>query len=954
MQAILESLARYLADKPIEDSGETRIILPNRRAGLFLQRNLSRLSTSVAWSPRIYAISDFISEISMLEESDPVENVFILYDLYKELKENAEPVDEFYHWGEIMLRDFDEMDKYLVDPEMLFRNVSDLKEIEDPYAGLDPSQFAFIRQFWEGFYAGDETPEKEHFLEIWKLLPLLYNKLRAKLGDMGEGYQGMLYRGIVEGIEQNRMACPDGRIVVAGFNALNGCEKKIFSWLQKNGAEFFWDYDHSFIDDHTNEAGRFMRENLLNFPPRFSLDSFRSLQAEKEIRIFELPSDLLQAKTVHRILVEEELPEAVDCTDTAVILCDEDLLMPLLMSVPQSTGDINVTMGYPIKSTPVSGFTEALLRLQNNSRVAGDGLASFYYKDVQSILLHPYMERTVSGTGKDLLKEMAKNNLIQLEQNLFHTEFERMIFRRVEDSDDLINYLRQIFLHVLGIFAKGEEKLLPELHREFVLRMLMQLNRLETLLSNRPTIPMSVFERLFRKMLSLMRVPFEGEPLSGLQVMGILETRMLDFRHVILLSMNEEVMPASQFRQSYIPYSLRLAFGMPSREDMDGIYAYYFNRLLQRAERVDLLYNSTSEGVRTGEMSRYLHQLIYMRGVEIRRPGVELMSRETKALVIIPTPDITEKLKRYTSETEGEKYLSPSAINTYIDCSLRFYLRYIAGLGEREEVEEEIDAAGFGTVVHESIRILYEDIAGGDKSVIGQEALEKLKGSKKIEEVLTRTFMEHHYKGRRNAVPEGRNIVILKVMQRYLLKIIETDMQIAPFDLVSTEQTYRRELKIGKGEERRIIRVGGLIDRVDRVGNGIRVIDYKTGNASSGFPSLEALFDSSLASRNGAALQTLLYSWLVLADHPEDKITPGLYVMKSLYNKDFDPRLIMGSHSKKEIIDSYLKVEDAFLEKLEEVLSDLFDPEKHFVQTDNENSCRYCDFVKICKRQSIE
>ncbi len=954
MQAILDSLARYLAKAPGGEAARTRIVLPNRRAGLFLQRNLARYSTSVSWSPEIYAINDFIGELSQLDLCDPVEAVFLLHDIHKGLKDNAEPLDEFYHWGEIMLHDFDEMDKYLVDPLLLFRNIADLKEIEEPFAGIEASQLLFIRQFWEGFYSGNDTPEKEHFLEMWRILPQLYSRLRKELARRGEGYQGMLYREIAERIEHKEMENPPGRVIVAGFNALNGCEKRIFKWLQKQGAEFFWDYDLSYIDDSTHEAGRFMRENLVNFPPSAILEHFSSLDSPKDIRIFELPSDLLQAKTVHRILEERELPEDVDCTDTAVILCDEELLMPVLMSVPQSAEEINVTMGYPMKSTPVSGFTEALLRLQHNSRKAKDGSVSFYYKDVQSILLHPYMEKAEAEPGQSLLDRIALRNLIQVEQELFQSEFEKIIFRLVDDADDLINYLREIYLHVLEIFAGGEEKLLPELHREFVLRILMHLNRLETLLSERPGLPLSIFERLFRKVLAMMRVPFEGEPLSGLQVMGILETRLLDFRHVILLSMNEEVMPASQFRHSYIPYALRLAFGMPSREDMDGIYAYYFNRLLQRADHVDLLFNSTSEGVRTGEMSRYLHQLIYKRGLEIRRPGVEVMAREKVAVVVKHSLEIDQKLKKYTSETEDEKFLSPSAINAYIDCSLKFYLRYIARIGEREEVEEEIGAAGFGTVVHESIKILYEEISDKESGIIERESLEALRESRRVEEVLNRTFMENHYKGRRNAKPEGRNIIILKVMLSYLQKIIETDLKITPFQLVSVERSYRRELEISGDGKSRTIQIGGLIDRVDKPKEKLRVIDYKTGSAKREFSSIDALFNASLSQRNAAAFQTFLYSWLVQEEHPGSQVTPGLYIMNSLYEEGFDPRLIMGSYSKREVVESFENYQEAYLERLKETLSALFDSGKDFVQTDNEAICRNCDFSMICSRQSIE
>ena len=955
MQPILESLAKHLVNTGGAGSGETRIILPNRRAGLFLQRHLARMSPDVRWSPRIYAISDFINEFSHIDACDPVEAVFTLHEVYQKVKEQPDPLDEFFYWGEIMIHDFDELDKYLVDAGMLFRNIADLKEIEEPLAGLDDPQISFISQFWEGFHEGRVTPEKDQFLEMWKLLPILYRELRSELLDRREGYPGMQYREIAERIEQNEMESPgDTRTIVAGFNALNGCEKRIFNWLRQHGATFFWDFDHHYTADASSEAGRFMRDNLLRFPPEVELESFRGIESEKEIRIFELPTDILQAKTVFRILEQKDHAAIADCTDTAVVLCDEELLMPVLMSVPGSIEEINVTMGYPMKNTPVSSFVESLQRLQNNIRQGTDGTEQFYYKDVRSILLHPYMEKTGEGAGHPLLEEMATGNLIQVEKTFFKSEFEKKIFRRVEDAADLIRYQRTVFLHILENLAVEEEKMMPELHREFVFLLLIHLNKLETLLASRPDIPLPVLERLFRKVVSGLRVPFEGEPLSGLQVMGILETRLLDFKHVILLSMNEEVMPASHFGQSYIPYALRVAFGMPAREDMDAIYAYYFNRLLQRAEKIDLLFNSTSEGVRTGEMSRYLHQLIYNRGINVIRPGMEVMARETAAVVVQHTSDVDQKLRIYAVDDANGKYLSPSAINTYIDCSLKFYLRYLAGIKEPDEIQEEIDAAGFGTVVHDSIHLLYGEISEKRKGEIGRDDLARLLASDRIEEVLTGVFLRYHYKGRKNATIEGRNIIILQVMTRYLKKIIETDLQITPFALIAAEQTYSRILEIGSGGDHMEIRLGGKIDRVDRLGEAIRVIDYKTGEANQGFSGIEALFDASLASRNGAALQTLFYAWLVTADHPGEQVTPGLYVMKALYDHSFDPGLSMGRTRQRKKIESFAELEEEFVGHLKEAIAAIFNPEIPYVQTENESKCRYCDFAGICNRNFIE
>ena len=765
----------------------------------------------------------------------------------------------------------------------------------------------------------------------------------------------MQYREIAERIDRNEMQSPgDTRTIVAGFNALNRCEKRIFGWLQQHGAEFFWDYDHRYTTDPSDEAGRFMRDNLNRFPSKVELESFRGFESDKEIRIFELPTDILQAKTVNRILEQRDQPAISDCTDTAVVLCDEELLMPVLMSVPGSIEEINVTMGYPMKNTPVSSLAEALLRLQHNSRTGREGNERFYHKDVRSILLHPYMEKPGEGTGHPLLVEMASGNLVMVEKSLFNGEFEKKIFRKVEGPADLIRYLREIFLHILENMAAEEEKMLPELHREYIFRLLIHLNKLDMLVDTRKEISTSILERLFRKVMSGLRVPFEGESLSGLQVMGILETRLLDFKHVIVLSMNEEVMPASPFRQSYVPYTLRLAFGMPAREDMDAIYAYYFNRLLQRAEKVDLLFNSASEGIRTGEMSRYLHQLIYNRGIRVIRPGMEVMARETPPLVVRHTPEIAQKLRKYTGDVEERKYLSPSAINTYIDCSLKFYLRYLAGIKEPDEIREEIDAAGFGTVVHDSIHLLYREISEKNNGEICRGELELLLSTDRTEEVLTGVFLDQHSRGRKNATIEGRNIIILRVMIRYLKKIIETDLKIAPFTLISAEQTHSRLLVVESGGKGMEILLGGKIDRVDRIGDVLRVIDYKTGEAKQRFSGIDALFDASLGTRNGAALQTLFYAWLVAGDHPGKQVTPGLYVMKALYDHPFDPGLTMGSFREQKKIEAFSGLQDEFLVYLKQVLSHIFNPELPFIQTEVEARCRYCDFAGICNRNFFE
>ncbi|HDS07348.1 MAG TPA: PD-(D/E)XK nuclease family protein [Bacteroides sp.] len=955
MKPFLEILAIHLIRSFGRELGDCVLILPNRRSGLFLRHHLAAHTDQVMWVPRMYPVSDFIDRVSILEQPDPVELQFILYDLYAGMVEQPDSFDDFYYWGEMMTGDFDELDKYRVDADMIFRNIADLKELEDPAAGLEQEQVDLIRRFWGGFHEGSHTPEKEKFIHLWELLPRLYHGLRGTLKARGLGTPGMQYREIAERIDGGGLEWPEGeRVVVAGFNALNSCEKRIFSWLRERGAAFFWDYDERYVKDASWEAGRFLRENLKHFPPQAVLEEFSNLEQDKEIRILELPTDVLQAKMVHQILETEGDGGRSDCTDTAVVLCDEELLIPLIMSLPPAFEEINVTMGYPMSHAPVFSFTDQLITLQNNIRKGKEGADLFYHRDVTSILAHPCMHLANDEAISGMLGKIAGRNMMYVSETLFTGELERKIFRRMGEGPGFIDYFRQIYQHLLDLQTDREDRMHRDLDREFIFQVLVHLNKLERLMLTRQDLSVNTLIRLFRKILASLRVPFEGEPLAGLQVMGILETRLLDFRHVILLSMNEEVMPRTRYGHSFIPYALRAAYGMPVREEMDAIYAYYFYRLIQRAGKVDLLFNSKTEGVRSGEMSRYLTQLKYERGIPVTRPGLELRAQVTRPLTIDHSDSVNGLLAAYLEGSEQGKYLSPSAVNTYLDCPLKFYLRYLRGIGGPEEVQEEVDAAGFGTVVHDSIHRLYQVFSGNGKGTIGAGDLLSLLNSDKPARILEEAFIAHHFRGDPKARIEGRNIITFRVMLKYLGKILETDRAIAPLQLVSSEKKYHRVLAIRAGGNDLRVLLGGKIDRVDRVSDALRVIDYKTGLAKQNFPHLEGLFDPESPSRNSAALQVLFYAWMVSGQHPGERITPGIYVMRELYADDFDPRLILGSHSAAASVDDFSVLEEEFVARLTTVLERIFSPGIPFHQTDNETHCRNCDFSRLCSRFPVQ
>ncbi|MCA1747557.1 MAG: PD-(D/E)XK nuclease family protein, partial [Bacteroidales bacterium] len=409
-----------------------------------------------------------------------------------------------------------------------------------------------------------------------------------------------------------------------------------------------------------------------------------------------------------------------------------------------------------------------------------------------------------------------------------------------------------------------------ELEKEYILVVQGRLNKLSQIIEERQELEPETFMRLFRKIMWNQRIPFTGEPLAGLQVMGILETRLLDFENVIMLSVNEDVMPKSSSGNSFIPWSMRYAYGLPVREDMDAIYAYYFYRIIQRAGKVDLLFKSASEGIRSGEMSRYLYQMQYDYDAKVIRPVMPVSASETQAIIIEKTPEILAKLERFIDGTEGDRYLSPSALNTYIECSLKFYFRKIAQVQEQEELLEELDAIGFGNILHKTIHLLYEGLAVNRRHITREEILDLSSGDlidKRLEEV----FISVYFRSGKRRTIEGRNLIILAILKKYLLKIIETDAAIAPLELVSMEEEYIMEREIATPAGRIRVRLGGKIDRVDRPeGELTRIIDYKTGGSELKFESIASLFDREQKGRNKEAFQAFLYAMLYLQQHPDE------------------------------------------------------------------------------------
>ncbi|HYW96233.1 MAG TPA: PD-(D/E)XK nuclease family protein, partial [Bacteroidales bacterium] len=763
MNAFLDKLAVHLLDRYGDTLGQQCIVFPNRRSGVFFKYYLKNAMNGSAWLPEIHTINSFMEALSGMTYADPVDLNFELYRIYSRLVNNPEPYDEFFYWGEMMISDFNDIDKYLVNADDLFTNIADLKEIENVFDYLSSEQKELILQFWSHFREKDLSPEQASFLGIWKILQPMYTNLRSKLRETNTGYEGMIYREV-----SGRIALEDypdienEKVIICGFNALSTAERQLFSYLRDSGkGDFYWDYDQQYREGNMAEAGRFIRRNLEEFPagPGFP-DDFINLGKPKRFRVFNLPSDVLQTKKLHELLNERAFPETDSFNDTAIILGDEDMLQPVLSSLPEEIPGLNITMGYPLKNTPVFSFVENLLRLQRNMSTGRERKSgSFYFRDVLSVINHQYVRAIAEKDASILAGEINTRNMIYISPSFFNGhELFPVIFRKIDDAPSMTDYISEILdVLVKQSLTVDDEKHWFTLEREFIFHIKTRLNKLHEIFSNNPVdTSIETFTRLFRKIMNSSRIPFEGEPLQGIQLMGILETRILDFKNVLFLSLNEGVMPASSQSLSYIPANLRYAFGMPTREDKDAIYAYYFYRLIQRAEHIDIMYNSKTEGVNSGEPARYIYQLKYLFDTDIRFETVSFKIGEKKAeaISIEKTPDVLAKLAEYTSL--GKRKLSPTSLTTWLDCPLRFYFTHVAGIREEDEVAEDIDASAFGILLHRTMELLYGPYTG---HLINRDEFDLLSDNDNIKKCLDQAFRDEFLTiddTTTEVVPEGR------------------------------------------------------------------------------------------------------------------------------------------------------------------------------------------------------
>lgn len=959
MESFLKLVAADLYKHTEGNLAHTAVVFPNKRAGLFFNEYLAQESESPIWSPAYVSISELFRSLSPWEVGDPVKLVCELYKIFRRETQSTETLDDFYFWGEMLISDFDDADKNKVDTDKLFSNLQDLRNIMDDYTFIDDEQEEAIRQFFQNFSIERRTALKERFISLWDVLGNIYKGFRESLASQNIAYEGMMYRHVIEHLDVDKL--PYEKYVFVGFNVLNKVEHTLFTQLKDAGkAVFYWDYDEFYMKENrqavTHEAGEFIRRNLRDFPSPLSGELFKNLSKPKEVHYIASSTENAQARYLPQWIRNNlTTPEK----ETAVVLCNEALLQPVLHSLPAEVKHVNITMGFPLSQTPVYSFLIALLELHTHGFNFKSGRYTF--QSVVTLLKHPYT-RQLTGQAELLEKELTRNNrFYPLPGELGKDEFLTRLFTPLSGNLNLCIRLSETLQQVAGIYqanTSGTEDTdaFNQLYRESLFKAYTTINRFRTLIEeDELTVQSETFRRLLVKVLSATNIPFHGEPAIGMQVMGVLETRNLDFRHLVLLSVNEGQLPKSGGDSSFIPYNLRKAFGMTTIEHKIAVYAYYFYRLLQRAERITLMYNTSSDGLNRGEWSRFMLQFLIEWPHPITRQFLEAgqSPQGTSPITVEKTPDVMRRMQSlFDVRANPKAKFSPSALNYYLDCPLKFYYRYVADLSAPDEVSAEIDSATFGSIFHYAAEHIYKDLTTHGK-VINKEALETLlRNEVKLQDYVDTAFKKLFFNVPQNEKPEYNGVQLINsaVIARYLKQLLQNDLRYAPFTFIASEMEVDEPIDIQTPKGVIKSRIGGIIDRMDSKDGTLRIVDYKTGGDADTPPHVESLFIPD-KKRSNYVFQTFLYAAIMCRKQPTMKIAPALLYIHRAATETYSLVIQMGEPRKpKEAVEDFSKYEKEYRERLQGLLEEIFNPEKSFTQTEIIEKCTYCDFKALCKR----
>lgn len=957
METFLKQVAHNLYNKTEGNFTKVAIVFPNKRASLFFNEYLAQESDRPIWSPTYVSISELFRQSSDLSIADPIKLVCDLYKVFQKATGSKETLDDFYFWGEMLIADFDDADKNMADTHALFSNLKDLNELMDNYDFLEEGQKEALSQFFHNFSINQVTELKQRFISMWNVLGDIYAEYKALLESQSIAYEGMLYRQVIEQLDVE--ALPYNKYIFVGFNVLNKVEHTLFKKLNEAGkAMFYWDYDTFYLNKTPHEAGEFIRRNLRDFPSELPASFFDNLNQPKEVTFIESPTENGQVRYLPQWIRENLTSQE---KETAVVLCNEALLQPVLHALPDNVKHINITMGFPLSQTPAYSFVNALMELHTSGYNPNNG--RYLFAEVISVLKHPYT-RQLSPEAEKLEQNLTRDNrFYPLPSELKQDNVLELLFTPRRNNLDLCSMLSEALKEVAVIYqqqAASHSDAFDQLYRESLFKTYTLVNRFHTLIESKElNVQAGTFQRLLTRVMSSSSIPFHGEPAIGMQVMGVLETRNLDFRHLIMLSVNEGQLPKAGGDSSFIPYNLRKAFGMTTIDHKIAVYAYYFYRLMQRAEKVTLVYNTATDGINRGELSRFMLQFLIEWGYPVLRKQLEAaQSPQSSAPIIIEkTPDVMERMKSvFDFRSNPKALISPSALNCYLDCPLKFYYKYVALLSAPDEVTADIDSAKFGSIFHYAAEHIYKDLTAHGK-LISKENLETLlKDEVRLQTYVDNGFKELFFNLPQNEQPEYNGIQLINsaVIVKYIQQLLRNDLRYAPFTFVGSEQRIFENIEIYTPTGDIQSRIGGIIDRIDSKGESLRIVDYKTGGDADTPANVQSLFIPD-KKRSNYVFQTFLYASIVCKKLREKNdsrlVAPALLYIHRAASENYSPVIQMGEPRKpKEPVDNFAQYEGDFRENLKTLLEDIFNPDISFTQTEIEDKCAYCDFKALCKK----
>lgn len=944
----LEKLTEHIYRKHGDDISNVCFVLPNRRAGLYLKKYLAQRMDKAVWAPPVFSIEDFVCHVTGLEIADTTTLLFEFYNVYAAVEgNNAQPFDEFMNWAQTLLNDYNDSDLNLADTAELFRYLNEVKAISKWNPDGSPL-----------------TVHEKGYLKFFNSLSNYYKSFTQVLLEKGTGFQGLIYKKAAEKVEAYSSETTFSNIVFAGFNALTKAEEKIIKeLLNSKKAEIFWDADSYYVNNKIHEAGFFIRK----YREEWGLKDFNSIEdnfatGDKNITITGVPMRIGQTGLAGQLLSEMN-DKHVNSENTALVLADESLLTPMLYSIPENVSDINITMGYPLSGSAVHSFFMSIFTLHENSaRYSGNSAPRFFQKDILTLFNHPCF-RMVCNSNPSLswltafTEKVKKSNKIFYQQADILQEMKNPVISSIfNNASDNPLALTDTFTSLTGIIrdtliaGKKVEKKNQDIDLEYLFIYAVIITKVKTLIKEYSHVKdIKTLHKIFSGLADTATIPFFGEPLKGLQIMGMLETRSLDFENIILLSVNENILPAGKSQNSFIPHDIRQETGLSTYRHKESIFAYHFYRLLQRAKNIHIVYNTRQDDFGSGEKSRFISQITeelpkYNPNIKIVH---KLLVSEIKPSGInnAISAEKTEEIMKELHEMAGNGF-SPSAFNAYICCPLSFYFQYVIKPEEAVQAAETVDAATMGSVIHYTIHKLYEPLKG---NVLLSSHIKKMLPL--AEKLIAKGFEKHYPDG---GVDSGKNLLIAKVVMKFVYNFLDSETAFLDqlsetnqtLSIVALEEKCEKTINLSlQNAENITVKIKGFIDRIDSIGGKIRIIDYKTGivkKENLKFAAWENLFNKPEYAK---ALQLLLYSNMYCKDNIPLNLNAGIISLRSL-SKGFIPVICPGSEN------SNINIAD--LEKLEtfliSLISEIFNNLIPFTQTNDLAMCRNCAYCRICNR----